>query len=75
MITRFRWLVEQRLPFGDLPVQGCAGTFGNRAARERDVEAAVARLIKHVEVPQRILEGMTDEEFASAVAGRAGNGA
>ena len=45
------------------------------AARERDVEAAVARLMKHVEVPQRILEGMTDEDFAIAVAGRADPGA
>jgi DNA-binding GntR family transcriptional regulator len=38
------------------------------AARGRDVEAAVAHLMKHVEVPQRMLEGMTDEEFARAVA-------
>jgi DNA-binding GntR family transcriptional regulator len=37
------------------------------AARARDVEAAVARLMKHVEVPQRMLEGMTEEEFARAV--------
>ncbi len=37
------------------------------AARMRDVEAAVALLMKHVEVPQRMLEGMTDDEFASAV--------
>jgi DNA-binding GntR family transcriptional regulator len=38
------------------------------AARGRDVEAAVAHLMKHVEVPQRMLEGMTDEEFGRAVA-------
>ena len=38
------------------------------AARSRDVEAAVALLMKHVEVPQRILQGMSDEEFAKAVA-------
>jgi DNA-binding GntR family transcriptional regulator len=44
------------------------------AARERDVDAAVARLMKHVAVPQRILEGMSEEEFATAVAGRTGNG-
>lgn len=37
------------------------------AARARDVEAAVARLMKHVEVPQRMLEGMTDEEFAATI--------
>ena len=38
------------------------------AARARDVEAAVERLMKHVEVPQRMLEGMTEEDFARAVA-------
>jgi DNA-binding GntR family transcriptional regulator len=38
------------------------------AARSRDVEAAVALLMKHVEVPQRILQGMSDEDFAKAVA-------
>ena len=43
------------------------------AARQRDVEVAVARLMKHVEVPQRILEGMSDEEFATAVARQTGN--
>ena len=37
------------------------------AARHRDVDAAVALLMKHVEVPQRILQGMSDEEFATAV--------
>lgn len=37
------------------------------AVRRRDVEGAVGLLIKHVEVPQRMLEGMTDEEFTRAV--------
>ena len=41
------------------------------AARARDVESAVALLQKHVEVPQRILEGMTDDEFARSVIGPA----
>ena len=44
------------------------------AARRRDVEGAVARLMKHVEVPQRILDGMSEEEFTDAVAGRMGSG-
>ena len=39
------------------------------AARKRDVEAAVAHLMKHVEVPQRLLERMTDEDFSRAVNG------
>jgi len=34
------------------------------AARRRDVEATVALVVRHVEVPQRMLEGLTDEEFA-----------
>jgi DNA-binding GntR family transcriptional regulator len=42
------------------------------AARRRDVDAAVSHLMKHVEVPQRLLERMTDEEFARAVTGPAG---
>ncbi len=37
------------------------------AARQRDIDGAVTLLIKHVEVPQRMLEGMTEEEFAQAV--------
>lgn len=37
------------------------------AARRRDVEAAVALLMKHVEVPQRTLERMSDDEFTRAV--------
>jgi DNA-binding GntR family transcriptional regulator len=37
------------------------------AARQRDVDGAVTLLMKHVEVPQRMLEGMTEEEFAQAV--------
>ena len=41
------------------------------AARRRDVDAAVALLMQHVEVPQRLLERMTDEEFARAVIGPA----
>ena len=41
------------------------------AARRRDVDAAVAQLMKHVEVPQRMLERMSDEEFARAVTGPA----
>jgi DNA-binding GntR family transcriptional regulator len=36
------------------------------AVRARDVEAAVALQMKHVEVPQRMLEGMTEEEFSRA---------
>lgn len=36
------------------------------AARARDVEAAVALLMRHIQVPQRMLEGMTDEEFSRA---------
>jgi GntR family transcriptional regulator, rspAB operon transcriptional repressor len=39
------------------------------AARRRDVDSAVAQLVKHIEVPQRLLERMTDEEFARAIAG------
>jgi DNA-binding GntR family transcriptional regulator len=38
------------------------------AARARDVEAAVEHLMKHVQVPQRMLEGMTDDEFSRDVA-------
>jgi DNA-binding GntR family transcriptional regulator len=38
------------------------------SARARDVEAAVAHLMKHVQVPQRMLEGMTEDEFGRAVA-------
>lgn len=38
------------------------------AARARDVEAAVAHLMKHVQVPQRMLEGMTEEDFTRSVA-------
>ena len=41
------------------------------AARRRDVDAAVAQLMKHIEVPQRLLERMSDEEFARAVTGLA----
>jgi DNA-binding GntR family transcriptional regulator len=41
------------------------------AARRRDVDSAVAQLMKHIEVPQRLLERMTDEEFARAVSGPA----
>jgi DNA-binding GntR family transcriptional regulator len=41
------------------------------AARRRDVDNAVAQLMKHIEVPQRLLERMTDEEFARAVSGPA----
>jgi DNA-binding GntR family transcriptional regulator len=37
------------------------------AARKRDVDAAVARLMRHVEVPQRMLERLTDDEFSRAV--------
>jgi DNA-binding GntR family transcriptional regulator len=37
------------------------------AARARDVEGAVSLLMKHVEVPQRMLQGMTDEDFARFV--------
>ena len=39
------------------------------AARQRDVETAVECLMRHVEVPQRMLEGMTDEEFVRATMG------
>jgi DNA-binding GntR family transcriptional regulator len=38
------------------------------AARKRDVDAAVERLMRHVEVPQRLLERMSDEEFSQSVA-------
>ncbi len=41
------------------------------AARRRDVDGAVAQLMKHIEVPQRLLERMSDEEFARAVTGPA----
>jgi DNA-binding GntR family transcriptional regulator len=41
------------------------------AARRRDVDAAVAQLMKHIEVPQRMLERMSDEEFARTVSGLA----
>ena len=41
------------------------------AARQRDVEAAVALVMRHVEVPQRMLEGMTEEEFARPSSGQA----
>jgi DNA-binding GntR family transcriptional regulator len=41
------------------------------AARRRDVDKAVAQIIRHVEVPQRLLERMSDEEFARAVTGSA----
>jgi DNA-binding GntR family transcriptional regulator len=37
------------------------------AARRRDVDTAVAQLVKHIQVPQRQLERMSDEEFAGAV--------
>jgi DNA-binding GntR family transcriptional regulator len=37
------------------------------AARARDVEAAVERLMRHVEVPQRMLEGMTEDEFTATI--------
>jgi DNA-binding GntR family transcriptional regulator len=37
------------------------------AARRRDVDAAVAQLVKHVQVPQRLLERMSDEEFARMI--------
>jgi len=43
------------------------------AARARDVDAAVALLMKHVEVPQRMLEGMTEEEFTRATIGSSGS--
>jgi len=33
------------------------------AARARDVGAGVALVMRHIEVPQRTLEAMTDEEF------------
>jgi DNA-binding GntR family transcriptional regulator len=39
------------------------------AARRRDVDAAVSQLMKHIEVPQRMLERMSDEEFARTVTG------
>jgi DNA-binding GntR family transcriptional regulator len=39
------------------------------AARKRDVDAAVARLMRHIEVPQRLLERMSDEEFTRSVTG------
>jgi len=38
------------------------------AARKRDVDAAVERLMRHVEVPQRLLERMSEEEFSRSVA-------
>ena len=34
------------------------------AARDRDPERAVAMLIRHIEIPQRTIETLTDEEFA-----------
>jgi DNA-binding GntR family transcriptional regulator len=34
------------------------------AARARDAERAVAMLMRHIEVPQRTIENLTDEEFA-----------
>ena len=34
------------------------------AARQRDVEATVALVMRHIEVPQRNLEAITEEEFA-----------
>jgi DNA-binding GntR family transcriptional regulator len=34
------------------------------AARLRDVEASVALVMRHIEVPQRNLEAITEEEFA-----------
>jgi DNA-binding GntR family transcriptional regulator len=34
------------------------------AARERDADRAVAMLMRHIEVPQRSIETLTDEEFA-----------
>ena len=39
------------------------------AARRRDIEAAVSLLMQHIEVPQRLLEGMTEEEFSRAAIG------
>jgi DNA-binding GntR family transcriptional regulator len=36
------------------------------AARARDVEGAVDLVLRHIRVPQRRLEAMTEEEFASA---------
>lgn len=36
------------------------------AIRDRDVERAVDMLMKHIEVPQRTLETLSDEEFASS---------
>jgi DNA-binding GntR family transcriptional regulator len=40
------------------------------AARRRDVHTAVAQITRHVEVPQRMLERMSEEEFARAVTGQ-----
>jgi DNA-binding GntR family transcriptional regulator len=37
------------------------------AARKRDVDGAVAQLERHVQVPQRLLERMSDEEFVRMI--------
>jgi DNA-binding GntR family transcriptional regulator len=42
------------------------------AARMRDVETAVAMLRRHVEVPQRMLETLSDEEFVRATGAPSG---
>jgi DNA-binding GntR family transcriptional regulator len=42
------------------------------AARMRDVETAVAMLRRHVEVPQRMLETLSDEEFERATGAPSG---
>jgi DNA-binding GntR family transcriptional regulator len=42
------------------------------AARQRDVETAVAMLRRHVEVPQRMLETLSDEEFERATGAPSG---
>jgi DNA-binding GntR family transcriptional regulator len=36
------------------------------ALRDRDVERAVAMIMQHIEVPQRMLETMSDEQFAQS---------
>jgi len=44
------------------------------AARTGDVEAAVALVMRHIEVPQRSLESMSEEEFARMAGPASGEG-
>ena len=39
------------------------------AARTGDADATVALVMKHIEVPQRSLEALTEEEFIRATVG------